>query len=205
MNRLFYVLNSNTNFDFPHMNCDTYSYVDLKKRLLSPDYFIGYMAVMFGAQDVAVILKKLESLEDVCILGTAWMRLKFMAEAINSNVLCRMYNPRLKTPDAHVWAARGVMRYITVDRYANTFINIVMNTVEAIVEERELPTINPEYVTLAAALNSDLPAIRASPLGEYRWERFAPHELAPLPYYTFITRLYEPLASVLTCPSQQSE
>ena len=186
------------------MNCDTYSYEDLKKWLLRHDYFLGYMAVMFGAQDVPVVLKKLESLDDVCMLGTAWMHLKFMAEVINSNVLHRMYNSRLKIPEAHMWADEGMMRYITVDRYANTFINIIMNTVEAIVEERELPTINPDYLTLAKALNSDLPAIRASPMGEYRWKRFAPHELAPLPYYTFITRLYAPLASALSCPSQQS-
>lgn len=197
MNRLFYILNSNTNFDFPHMNCDTYSYEDLKKWLLRPDYFLGYMSAMFGAKDVPAVLKKLESLENVCCLGTAWMRLKFMAEAIHSNVLRGMYSPRLKIPDAHTWADEGMLRYITVDRYANTFINTIMNTVEAIVEGWELPTISSDYLSLAAALNSDLPAIRAKPLGEYRWERFAPAELAPLPYYTFITRLYAPLASAL--------
>lgn len=185
------------------MNCDTYSYEDLRKWLFRHDYFLGYMAAMFGAQDVPAVLKKLESLESVCLLGTAWMRLKFMAESIHSSVLHRQYNARLKIPDAHMWADEGIMRYITVDRYANTFINIIMNTVEAIVEERELPTINPNYIKIAELLNSELPTIRAAQLGEYKWSHCAPQELAPLPYYTFITRLYQPLASALSDPSQQ--
>lgn len=187
------------------MNCDTYSYEDLKQWLFRHDYFLGYMAAMFGAHDVPAVLKKLESVDGIAQLGTAWMRLKFIAEAIHTNVLRTMYSPRLKIPDAHTWAEQGMMRYITVDRYANTFINIIMNTVEAIVEEREPPNINSDYIEIAEALNLEIPTIRAKPLGEYKWERFAPAELAPLPYYNFITRLYLPLASALTDPSQQSE
>lgn len=204
MNRLFYVLNSNTNFEFPHMNCDTYSYADLKKWFLRHDYFLAYMVTMFEAKDPCAVLEKLAEQEDLVLLGTAWMRLKFMAEVLNPASIHTHFNKRIKIPEAHTWEEHAMMRYITVDRYANTFINIVMNSVEAVVNETKLPEIPTKYLDIAKALNTELPKIRMAPLGEYDWTKCDPHSMAPLPYYTFITNLYSVLASALTDPTQQS-
>jgi hypothetical protein len=205
MNRLFYVLNSNTNFEFPHMNCDTYSYEDLKKWFLRHDYFLAYMITMFEAKDPGAVLEKLAEKEELMLLGTAWMRLKFMAEVLNPTCIHTHFNKRLKIASAHEWETHAMLRYITVDRYANTFINIVMNSVEAVVNEWTPPEIPTKYVDIAKVLNAELPKIREAPLGLYDWIKCDPHSMAPLPYYTFITSLYSVLASALQGPIQQSE
>lgn len=175
MHALFYEVNANQQFEFPHDDCDRKSTAELMAWWCRPDYFAAFIARKLGAPATAV--------EATAEVGAAWMRLKFAAEVCNPTLVLAKIRPTMKFPGAKDLCAAATERYAAIDVLANALLNHILNTMEGIVGSSEFPTISQ--------INSVFPTIRSRPLGMYDWRPCAPSELSVYPYSVFLYAIYE--------------
>ncbi len=193
----FYVLNTHQHFRFPHGICDTLTNEALTDWFYSPDYFCFYILKHFKPAATFADLDTYKT-KELTIFGQAWMRLKFLAEALDPSVIVtkhekRAFSKPLFLTHKHWENMDTVMtRYSEIDRLANYICAKIIA-----VFETQTP-IEPDHPLLPVlqTFSSSLPLIRAEPLGQIEWAKFSAQELTIYPYFVLIGRFWSALEPV---------
>jgi len=202
----FFILNRNTHFSFPHENCDEIPTEELKAMFFHPEYF-GQHIVRYFAEPTDDIMNRLRDHPQLGEMGAAFMRLKFLSEVLD----IRRMLPRLKSQKKAggflkgevfriwEWETMGTERYAAVDVLANHMCNAVIETIQAIVRNTDIPDFS-QLATAAVSINEAVPQIRKKPCDRYVWNAVDPCALVNYPYFVFVIRSWdtiEPLTATM--------
>jgi hypothetical protein len=206
-----------TDYYFPHDDCDMKTSSELQTHFFS-DYYLcsrilgHYRSVLGNSTHLDVLLAEARAHRGLRICGESFMRLKFLLEVIQPNLLRkkllpaykkRETSPFLKEPVVAIWdwEENATEYYSRVDVLANRVFLYIIDTLKRIVtggEDNENTAWIEERLEAFAAMNAAMPNIRAESVSRVLWERFAPIELTGYAYCMFVLKLWETVLPVLS-------
>jgi hypothetical protein len=213
-----FFLFQDTNYYFPHEDCDMKTSAELQTHFFS-DYYLcsrilrHYRNVLGSSKPLDVFLAEARSHRRIRICGESFMRLKFLLEVIQPRLLRkkllpaykkRESSPFLKEPVVAIWDwEENVTEYYSrVDVLTNRVFLYIIDTLKRIVmggeEENENNAWIEERLEAFAAMNASMPNIRTASFSGVLWERFAPVELTGYAYCMFVLKLWETVVPVLS-------
>ena len=200
----FFLLNTATNFSFPHHNCDEIPTEKLVRLFFHPDYFCWYIVRHFGKTPDDSIVEKLRAHPTLATIGTAFMRLKFLVEVLDPKRLLHRIQAQKKAgaflreemSAIWDWLTEAAERYAHLDRLANYMCAAMIEIIRDIVGNAETPREFSALSAHATMLNTQIPTIREKPCEIYAWSAVAPYELVNYPYFMFVIRTWSVLEKI---------
>ena len=200
-----------TNYAFPHADCDRKTSEELLTHFFSSHYLctriLSHYRRILGAIDpLEEFLEEARRHRGIRICGEAFMRLKFVLEVIHPSLVRSKLVPAYTKRAAPLVAMeRNVENYACVDVLANRVFLYILEHLKGIVAGEFVgdPTNDAwieERLDRLETMNAAIHAVRNEPCGSVMWERFAPEELHGHAYCMFALRLWDATVPVLSSP-----
>jgi hypothetical protein len=213
-----FFLFQDTDYDFPHGDCDMRTSAELQTYFLSSRYLccriLSHYRTRLGVtKDVESLLDVARRHEALRICGEAFMRLKFALEIMNLGMLRRKLLPAYKKPKSPFmkeplsaiweWEANATENYSQIDAVANRLFLYIIETLKGIVAGAETgDTENNAWVAgrlgAFAAMNADMPKIRSVPCDAVLWDRFIASDLCGFAYCMLVLKLWSVILPMLS-------
>ena len=201
-----------TDYDFPHGDCDLQTSAALQTHFFRDDYLCGRILRHYNSSGYDASMRAARAHRGLAICGEAFMRVKFALEVMNLRTLLRKVIPAMKKPTSPfmkepvsqiwAWEAHGTEHYAQVDVVANRLFLYILQTLKDIamgVDEADAE--NAAWIAarmpLFETMNTAIQKIRAKPCGSILWERFIPYELCAYAYFMFLLELWGVVRQVL--------
>jgi len=194
-----------TNYDFPHGDCDLQTSAELQTHFFRGDYLCGRILRYYNPAGFDACMKTAREHRGLAICGEAFMRVKFALEVMNLQTLRRKIIPAMKKPTSPflnepvsqiwTWEANATEYYAQADVVANRLFLYILQTLkciatDAVEEDAENTAWIAARMPLFETMNVRMPQIRAKPCGSVLWERFIPHELCAYAYFMLLLELW---------------
>jgi len=184
----FYELNKNQSFSFPHDSADCWTDDELWEHFMKPDSFAAFCISKLSDKTTLTQLSKSDA---VRIMAIAWLRCKFLCEVLEPHKILGKRNPKWKLPEP-----LSQIQTMSEEEITNRWLKVECATNRIGLWLHDLYTHgNPMEAdtTKLQEFNKQIHTIRERPCGPYEWRNINPHSLLPVPWATFLLRLYESL------------